>query len=88
MKVKWTNEKKQLHFNDLGVNQSFRIASNRSQGAVYTKVELDNILVNSTFAKYGMCEVATGKVFVGTNSPVELVEVEALINGTKPNIYA
>lgn len=71
----------QVYFNDLDLNDSFRVDSKRSRGAIYRKV-LDN-----ETRDYKMLEEATGKVFDPTSSPVELVKVTVTIDAIKPSIY-
>lgn len=71
----------QLFFDDLDLNDSFRVNSKRSRGAVYRKV-----LVKDDH-DYMMLEEATGKIFDPTSSPVELVKVTVTIDAVKPSIY-
>lgn len=72
---------KQFFFNDLDLNESFRVRSARSRGAVYRKVLLNE---DDSFK---MLEEATGKVFEPTSSPVEVVKVTVTIDAVKPSIY-
>lgn len=82
MKVNWNQSKVgQDRFDDLGLNESFRIASPQSRGAVYVKV------IDNRTGDYGMLELATGKVFDPTTSPVEPVNVEVNVSAPRPNIY-
>lgn len=60
-------------FNNLNIGDCFRIASDRSKGAVYSKC-----LVHDT-QEYGMFEFATGTVWEPTHTNVELVDVEVKI---------
>lgn len=78
MKVNW-KKTTNLSFADLSVGDSFR--NLHGFGAVYTKVQL-----NGTNKCY-MLEIATGKLFDGTSSPVELVDVSVQVNTKKPAIY-
>lgn len=70
-----------LYFDDLDLNDSFRVNSKRSRGAVYRKV-----LVKDAH-DYMMLEEATGKIFDPTSSPVEPVKVTVTIDAVKPSIY-
>ena len=45
MKIDWAgDESKDLYFDDLKVNETFRIVSSYAKGAVYVKVNLENFL--------------------------------------------
>lgn len=70
-----------IYFDDLDLNDSFRVDSRRSRGAVYRKV-----LLNES-DEFQMLEEATGKVFLPTQSPVSKVKVTVTIDAVKPNIY-
>lgn len=90
MKINWKSNKKTLDFTDLKVNESFRIVSPYSKGAVYTKVDIGAFGLDSikkTYGIFGQLEIMTGKVFPPTTSEVELVEVNAVIEQDMPNLY-
>lgn len=73
-----------LRFSDLTKNDSFRIATVHSHGAVYRKV-----VKKSSFGgnEEYMMEEATGELFKPTNSVVELVDVEVSVATPKPSCY-
>ena len=82
MKVFWKGQVQPTlkpYFEQLAENQSFRLTTGK--GAVYTKVRL-----NGT-NKYYMLELATGILFEASLSPVELVDVNVVIETQKPSIY-
>jgi hypothetical protein len=93
MNVSWKNTPKTLYFNDLSDGDSFRIATGNSKGAIYTRVNLNPFVMthhyNDTLRgrDYGMLEIATGKVFIPTKSPVERVSVNVSIDTEKPSLY-
>lgn len=99
-KIKWNDSKPVARkFNDIEVGDSFTIDTVNSKGAVYIKVDLLEVLTSirntsyglSNFtpstSRYAMQEVATGKVFSPTSSPIKPVEVEISVNQVKPSIY-
>jgi hypothetical protein len=97
MKVSWKDEGvtkvRALTFEDLNVGESFKIDTPASRGAVYVKVDLGARLddldgyYDCDKDKYGQLEVATGKVFTPTKSPVKRVDVSVTINEVKPALY-
>lgn len=74
-----------LHFSDLKKNESFRIKSAHSQGAVYRKVAKRSS--SSVGDEWFAMEEATGDLFYPSASPVEIVDVEVSIATPKPNCY-
>lgn len=81
MKINWKSKPaKTIVFSSLGVGDTFR--NTHGHGAVYMKVQLCG-----DYDDYGMLELATGKVFKPTSSPLELVDVEMTVDTTKPSIY-
>lgn len=83
-KVIWKNEAvKTLKFDDLKLNDSFKICTKKSKGAVYTKVRTPSYKGHEFY----MLEVATGKLFEPTVSTVEKVEVTVNVEALKPEIY-
>lgn len=99
-KIKWNDSKPVARkFADIEVGDAFTIDTVNSKGAVYIKVDLIEALTSirntsyglSNFtpstARYAMQEVATGKVFAPTPSPIKAVDVEIAVNQTKPAIY-
>jgi RecJ-like exonuclease len=98
MKVSWQDEGvipvKPLYFDDLSVGESFRIDTVNSKGAVYRKVDLTAYLKDEDIDEvYGvdntcaMEEIATGKVFTPTKSPIKRVDVDVTIRQAKPDLY-
>lgn len=83
MKVTWTNQTntKKSFFTDLKVNDTFKIKSSKSKGAVYVKCEFQNR------NDFWMMELGTGKIFSPTPSEVQLVDVEVVISDVKPQLY-
>jgi hypothetical protein len=69
------------YFPDLQVNESFRVKSPASRGAIYRKIYYKDT------HEYLQMEEATGQVFKPTHSPVEVVGVEVTIDAVKPSIY-
>ena len=57
-------QQKALYFSDIQVNESFKITSPHSHGAVYRKVE-------DRHGKGFSMEEATGKIYDPTPSPIE-----------------
>ncbi len=81
MKVNWNHrvaKTKTLHFANLDINDAFKIVGAK---AVYIKVK-ENYGQNEW-----MMELATGRLFAPTLSPVDLVNVEVNIGIPKPSIY-
>lgn len=85
MKVNWKGNGVwgDLYFEDLNINDTFRIVSNRSHGAVYVKVLVGP---KSHDPKHMMYEIATGNVFPATPSRVERVDVDVHVNANKPQL--
>jgi hypothetical protein len=82
MNVNWKDSvatARNLTFDDLNLNESFRNVNGR--GAVYVKVQVHN-----SDDEY-MMELATGKLFNPTVSPVERVNVDVNVNASKPRFY-
>ena len=82
MRLSWGLKKpvvQRLYFADLALNETFRNVNGR--GAIYAKVEENH--TNKTF----MYELATGKLFIPTSSPVERVDVDVQVSTNKPSIY-
>ncbi len=87
-------------FDSLKVGESFVIDSLSSRGAVYRKVDLTEFIHALPLSKvtvrsftpstvqenHAMEEIATGKVFKGTTSPVKRVTVEIKVSAKKPSI--
>lgn len=86
VKVNWSSDNCQLFFRDLEINQAFRNAGKWSKGAIYIKVGIDKTSVSQE-PFYYMYEVATGKLWPATSSPVEVVDVSVNINSPKPAAY-
>jgi hypothetical protein len=90
-----------IYFRDLDVNTAFR--NKNGKGAVYIKVELNKNLyifteddvdcclgtaeLSPITSRYAMYEIATGKLFEPTNSPLEIVELKLKVSVPKPSIY-
>ena len=77
MKVLYKNRinTHKLFFNDLDVTDTFRVVNGST---VYVKVQM---VPKSIFGQeFGAMELSTGRVFVGPQSEVELVDVEVSIN--------
>lgn len=99
-KINWKDSKPAPRtFASIEVGDAFTIDTVHSKGAVYIKVDLIEVLTsirNNTYGaanfnvagnRYAMQEVATGKVFAPTPSPIKPVEVEISVNQAKPSIY-
>ena len=72
VKINWNSNNHypaRLYFEDLTVNESFKIVGCH---AVYVKVSRKNL---SNYTEYFMCELATGRLFGSTKSPCERVNV-------------
>lgn len=95
-KINWVGDQVKLYFNDIGLNEGFRIKSPASRGAVYQKVRLSLDAARSIdpswsgdadedlfFAK----EVETGIISKPTRSEVEPVDLNITVAAPKPNIY-
>jgi hypothetical protein len=85
-KVNWNRyvaPARDLYFSDLELNESFR--NKNGKGAVYTKVGL--VTHRGHVTQHGMLELATGKIWEATASPVERINVEVNISAVKPSIY-
>jgi hypothetical protein len=83
MNINWkgqVTQKKNLYFEDLKLNESFKNAGYSSRGAVYIKVATNDGID-------WMYEVATGLLFKPTKAPVQRVEVELNISVEKPDLY-
>lgn len=81
-KINWGSpiqKNAKLFFNDLSDGETFRIATNRSRGAVY-------MAVSGGSGRY-MLELATGELYNPSDSEVELIPVEINIGVAKPSIY-
>ncbi len=68
---------KSLYFSDLVVNDGFKI---RGGEAVYVKTQ-------SPSGKDYMMEVATGKLWHPTKSPIERISIEVNVGVYRPSIY-
>jgi len=80
--VNWNQKKSyspNLYFSDLQINQAFRIKGGR--GAVYVKIKIRG---GQNDGQEYMLELATGKAFQPTISPIELIRVEINISASKP----
>jgi len=84
MEINWKDAdpvKSRVYFKDLLLNESFKIVAG---DAVYVKVAVVHKYdENEEF----MCELATGKLFPPTKSPVQLVHVDVDVDLPKPVIY-
>jgi hypothetical protein len=69
---------KKLYFEDLRLNESFRI---KNCEAVYVKVQVGN---DDDYYSY---EIQRGKLWVPTKSEVERVPVKVEIDAEKPELY-
>lgn len=93
MKINWQNQKESVNFfENLDVNTGFKVVSPHARGAVYIKVAKGDSDTKIYSSRHGhmecmMYEVATGKLFPPTSSPVEIVEIETNIHQKKPGIY-
>lgn len=92
MKTFWkkeqSNQIKPLYFSDIKVGESFTINTHNSQGAIYTKVDLNSVRDRTNVLNlYGMLEIETCKIFPSTSSPIKLVPVEVHIDSDRPNLY-
>lgn len=93
--INWlkSQKPKTLYFKDIQVNEKFVIDTGGSKGAVYTKVEnvngynVDDSDWENEESDHAMMEIATGKLWASTKSPVKLVDVEINIDAEKPSIY-
>jgi hypothetical protein len=76
VKVLYKNRNvKKLLFDDLDVTDTFRVVNGST---VYAKVQM---VPRSVFGQeFGAMELSTGRVFMGPQSEVELVDVEVSIN--------
>lgn len=81
MRVNWNPcIKRNLAFQDLKTNDTFKYSGPRSKGAVYTKVM-------DTHGVYHALEIATGNLYPAINTAeVELVDVYVTIDSGKPNL--
>lgn len=85
LKINWEaspRKKTVLYFDDLELNTPFRNISSKSQGAVYIKVALG--MDSDEEYQY---EVSSGKLWMPTASPVEVVPMELNVSAVKPYIY-
>jgi hypothetical protein len=88
--IQWQNKKIQdfpLYFDDLELNEAFKINTGK---AVYIKVGLNKKLYIKSSSKIDtecMYEIATGKLYPPTNSPVVQIGLEMIVNIPKPSIY-
>jgi hypothetical protein len=96
MKIIWESEQsKTLHFKDLPLNTTFKIIAPTAKGAVYTKVLLQQKVVDEVFwdadidhdEQFFQLELQSGLLWKPTESPVELVETTLNISSVKPSIY-
>ncbi len=98
-KINWKDSKPAPRtFASIEVGDAFTIDTIHSKGAVYIKVDLIEVLTNIRNTSYGagnfnvatnryaMQEVATGKVFAPTPSPIKPTEVEITVNQAKPSL--
>lgn len=91
--INWlkSQKPKPLYFKDIQVNEKFVIDTGNSMGAVYTKVQNMNAYNTQDWTNddddFGMMEIATGKLWAATKSPVKLIDVEINIDAAKPSIY-
>lgn len=87
MKINWKNKPaKTVIFSSLDVGETFK--NTQGHGAVYMKVKVNSDVVRGGYVdSFGMLELATGKVFKPTSSPLELVDVEMTVDVPKPTIY-
>lgn len=83
MQIKWKLTKN-VYFTDLELLDTFKIVGGR--GAIYMKVSINKQITNEELI-YGQLELATGKVFKPTSSPLVLVDVEMNVETPKPSIY-
>lgn len=96
MQINFKNDvtTKQLYFADLPLNSAFRIKTSGSKGAIYIKTQEINHFSRmgsnnklQTVNHFRMYEIATGKLFEPTPSPVELVSVKIEIDAERPEVY-
>ncbi len=78
MIVTWKGNRPTLSFNDIQPGDSYRISSDRSRGAVYTKVK-------DYHGVFWQMELETASLFPATTSPIEKVDVECNILANSPN---
>ncbi len=84
--INWGPNKsnKTLYFADLAVNDSFRI---KDHDAIYLKIAPGRGASFGPNTSHLMLEIATGRAFAATGSPVEHVPVEINISTSKPGLY-
>ena len=82
-KVTWESNQQtgKLYFSNLAVGDCFKIDTRASKGAVYRKV------LSECDGEEYQEEIATGKLFYPTASPVIKVDVEIVVSAPKPAIY-
>lgn len=73
-----------LYFRDLQVNEAFKLTTGN---AVYVKVSRRAGSHGSRYDEYHMLELATGRLFDPSGSPVERVDVTVNVGLKKPQIY-
>jgi hypothetical protein len=79
MQIEWG---KSIGFDDLEVNQTFRIKTAKSKNAVYSKVKK-----GKSHPEFFMYELTTGQLWPPTKSPVEIVSTKVTVCTDKPKIY-
>lgn len=73
-----------LYFRDLQLNEAFKLTTGN---VVYVKVSKRAGSHGNRYEDYHMLELATGKLFDPSNSPVERVDVTVSVGLKKPAIY-
>lgn len=86
VKINWKHKllPQVQYYSDLSLNEAFRLTTGQ---AIYIKVLVSPKVAGNRNEEYGMLEIATGKVFPPSNSPVELVNVEVNVDSVKPPLY-
>lgn len=97
LKINWNSPLSDpvIRFDDIEANTPFVIDTPASRGAVYVKVVSassmmfcdKNDIHGIEYQNGGMYEIATGKVFPPTTSPIKVVPLSYNVSTPKPEIY-